>query len=187
MRVQLPDLSCVALIQAEELKDLDEMRELIAQHHPLLRASPLGLLSLLLQQRSRSWDKWLEAIWRRTLEIESFTGTVPIHWSVNNDPQRLEELANPETRHTQLLSTHADSCYAQAFLTFSVRLADFCTDAITIVDADGTTLSPAARAEIEDRNRLSKSLFLSLTERVTDLLSRQQIQISCVSLCVAAC
>ena len=75
--MQIPDLTYVGLVQTEELQDLTELRQLLQSNLPLLRASPLGLLSLVLDHRSQVCETWLEYIWLRTLDSETFTGQGP--------------------------------------------------------------------------------------------------------------
>jgi hypothetical protein len=186
--VQIPDLTCVGLVQTEELQGLVEFRQLLQRNLPLLRASPLGLISLVLEHRSRVCEMWLENIWLRTIDIETFTGKIPKSWQLSTNTRRQKELADPEARHTYILSTHAETCFANGVVQSGLHLVEFCTNAIDVVDeavsaGGGARTSFAVRAALEDRNRFFESRYRSLAVRAPELLARQEIQITCVSPC----
>jgi hypothetical protein len=190
--VGIPDLSCVGLIQTAARQELAELRQLLRSNLQLLRSSPLGLLSLILDHRSQLCETWLKDLWLSTLDIETFTGKIPKFWNSSTDAKRLKELSDPEARHTYILRVHSETCNAKSAVQFGSQLVGLCADAIDVVDdavatAGGRRMTLSARAALEDHNRLSESCYRSLATRALELLSRQKIQLNCVRDCPVHC
>ena len=60
LRICLSSFSAVALLTARRPADLSAMRALISSevNTSLLQASPVGLLALVLEQKTRFWGQW---------------------------------------------------------------------------------------------------------------------------------
>jgi len=190
--VRIPDLSCVGLIQIAARQELTEFRQLLQSNLQLLRSSPLGLLSLVLDHRSQLCETWLKDIWLSTRDIETLSGTVPKFWLSSTDVKRLKKLSNPGSRHTYILRVHSETCNANSAVQLGSQLVGLCADAIDVVDdavaaAGGRRITLSARAALEDRNRLSESCYRSLVTRAPELLSRQKIQLNYVRDCPFHC
>jgi hypothetical protein len=87
----------------------------------------------------------------------------------------------------QFAATHAQICHSQLFLAFGVRYAEYCREAINIVEQarTGRQLQPGEREAFEAYLRLSLSLCRSTQDRSTDLLERLRGLISLVRLTVS--
>ncbi|KAK3318770.1 hypothetical protein B0H66DRAFT_558169 [Apodospora peruviana] len=182
IKIYLPSLTCVALMFCRRQEDLVDIRALCEANQPLLRAHPLGLLSLLYDVCSNTWEEWIMNLWAECNEIEAFTKTVPQDWIYHQPtPQRVRELADADNLLKQMSISDVQICHAQGILSFAVRLGDFCEQAICIVDshlAGESLLLPGAKAMLEDRIRFTKSRCLAVRERVEEIGHRHRGQIN---------
>jgi hypothetical protein len=183
MRVQIPDLSCVAFVCCPQSKDLDRLRDLCKTSHTLLRASPLGLLSLIYEQRGLDYEGWVTRVALESHEIEVFMRMSPPGWTYHHlSPSRYNLLSDADRLLSHLQSTDIEICHGHSIMSFAVRLGDFCREALDVVEDNRGVgkLAPGARAMVEDRIRFTMSRCLSVRERFEELTHRHRGQINAV-------
>ncbi|KAK3362509.1 hypothetical protein B0T25DRAFT_7843 [Lasiosphaeria hispida] len=183
MRIQIPDLNCVAILHSKVVGQLGEMRALCDTNKALLRANPLALLGIIFEHRSQLWDRWEARLYGEVDLVESATGLGQPEWRYNYPTaQRAKELADVDKLIAQLSSTNVEICHGQNILASGSRFGEFCLEAIDMVEKlrGGGRLPPGARAMIEDRIRFSQSLCLALEERFKDLAERHNGQINVI-------
>ncbi|KAK0717495.1 hypothetical protein B0T26DRAFT_710053 [Lasiosphaeria miniovina] len=184
LRIRISDLSSVALLSCTLPDELAELRTLCTSNTSLLRATPLGLLSLILDQRSRSWERWVTQVWIESNQIEGLTRLAPADWLMNRlPPARSRELAaDPDKLLEQLRSTDVQICHGQNVMAFAARYAAFCFESVALVEraraGGGVRLKPAARAMFEDRIRFMQSRCCSVQERFAEMRERHRGQIN---------
>jgi hypothetical protein len=184
MRVQIPDLSCLAFVCCPRLEDLDRLRDLCKVNQALLRASPLGLLSLIYEQRGLDYESWVTRVALESHEIEVFMKMAPPGWTYHSvTPSRYQELSDTDKLLSRLQSTDIEICHGHSIMSFAVRYADFCLEALEVVESKRGVgqLAPGARAMVEDRVRFTKARCWSVRERFEELTHRHRGQINAVS------
>ncbi|RKU48804.1 hypothetical protein DL546_006347 [Coniochaeta pulveracea] len=183
MRVQIPTLSCVAFVCCPHAPDLDRLRDSCKASHVLLRASPLGLLALIYEQRGLDYEGWVTRVALESHEIEVFMRMSPPGWTYHRlSPSRYKELSDTDRLLSRLQSTDIEICHGHSIMTFAVRFGKFCTEALDVIEGKPGVpkLAPGARAMVEDRIRFSISRCLSVRERFEELTHRHRGQINAV-------
>lgn len=183
MRIQVPDLNCLAFVCCPSKDDLDRLRDACKANHALLRASPLGLMSLIYEQRGLDYEAWVTKVSLESHEVEIFMKLAPPGWIYHEvSPSRLAELADTDKLLARLQSTDIEICHGNSLLSFAVRYGDFCMEALEVVESKrgAVKLAPGARAMVEDRIRFTKSRCVSVKERFDELSHRHRGQINAV-------
>lgn len=162
MRIQVSDLSCVAFVCCPRQEDLDDVRSSCEANQALLRANPLGLLSIIYDLRTRSWETWITRIWLEVNQIEGHTRSLPPEWltrdpgvatiqQLSMDPVMmslgpalqlqdltltpLDELTNTDKLLPRLYTTDTEISHGQNVMSFAIRYAHFCLAAVDAVDS----------------------------------------------------
>ncbi|OIW31290.1 hypothetical protein CONLIGDRAFT_309053 [Coniochaeta ligniaria NRRL 30616] len=208
MRIQISDLSCVAFVCCPRQQDLDDIRHSCHANQALLRANPLGLLSIIYDHRARSWETWVTRLWLEVNQIEGLTRSSPPDWLIQ-DPALLqqmsmdralmsleaplelrsfaatplEELTNIDKLLPRLYTTDTEICHGQNVMAFGIRYANFCLEAVQAVDSARRSVGlppqpPGARSLVEGRIRFTQSRCYSLQDRFAEMRERQGSQIN---------
>ncbi|KAB5562739.1 hypothetical protein GE09DRAFT_1109444 [Coniochaeta sp. 2T2.1] len=234
MRIQVSNLSCLAFVCCLRQEDLEDVRNLCGANAALLRANPLGLLSIIFDHRARSWEAWVTRLWLQVNQIEGLTRSVPQDWLMKDPVSILQQSvgsttlspasAEPSRHHTmsqltmdpmptaltalelqdfestpfhdlgnteellpRLYTTDTEISHGQNVMSFAIRYADFCLDAVNVVDSARMSVglppqTPGAKALVADRIRFTKSRCLALQDRFAEIRERHRSQINAVSL-----
>lgn len=183
MRIQIPDLSCLAFVCCPNKDDLDRVRDACKASHTLLRASPLGLMSIIYEQRGLDYEAWVTKVSLESHEVEIFMKMAPPGWIYHQiSASRQEELSDTDKLLARLQSTDIEICHGNNILSFAVRYGDFCKEALDVVESRRGIgkLAPGARAMVEDRIRFTKCRCTSVKERFEELSHRHRGQINAV-------
>lgn len=178
----------------------------------MLRANPLGLLSIIYDYRTQSWETWVTRLWLEVNEIESLTRSAPPDWlmkdpalyqQVSNSrvlmpqepplelrnfaPMPFDELSKFDKLLPRLYTTDTEISHGQNAMAFAIRYANFCLEAVSAVDSARQSngfpsLAPGAKAVVEDRIRFTQSRCYSLQDRFTEIRERHRSQINAVSI-----
>jgi hypothetical protein len=164
MRVQVSDLSCVAFVCCVRQNDLDEIHGLCRAYEPILRANPLGLLSIIYDQRTRCSERLVTRLWLDVDQIEGLTRSRPEQWTkdpiyhricldgvklsmvdmteLSNEPvtvsdlgHRPKNLSDTDTLYPRLYGTDTEISHGQNVMSFAVRYGDWCLEAVSALDA----------------------------------------------------
>ncbi|KAK4243467.1 hypothetical protein C7999DRAFT_18180 [Corynascus novoguineensis] len=181
LRIEFPCLQSVAFVSCNDSTELAELRDLCDRDKDLLQATPLGILALIYRQHVRKWEEWAAHLWINVNEIELLLKMAPPGWNFNKPtPERVKELSNPDVMNRQFATTHAQICHSHLILTFGVRYAEHCLEAMDLVERAriGIRLQPREREAFEGYLRPFLSICQSLQDRSTDLLERLRCLIS---------
>lgn len=182
MKVFISDLSCVTLVYYTRSERVSEIEAFCIESEELLRNTPLGFLSIMMRERSRTWETWLAGLWLDLNEIEIFTKMGPEDWNFNPPTaERVKVLEDKKEVLTQLFRTGVQLSHALTLMPYGVRLAQFCCEVIDVVEAaGGERLTPRIRNELQARLRFDKSKCIALQDRVNDLMERHKSMINLV-------
>lgn len=155
------DFSCVAFVCCPRQEDLDEVCSTCEANQVLLRANPLGLLSIIYDLRTRSWETWITRIWLEVNQIECHTRSTPPEWltkdpglvtvqQMSTDPTMnslgsalqlqdfvlapIKELTSTDKLLPRLYTTDTEISHGQNVMSFAIRYAAFCLDVVEAVD-----------------------------------------------------
>jgi hypothetical protein len=184
LRIEIPSLRSVAFVSCKKPEELAELRDLCEKNEDLLRTTPLGILALISAQRVRAWEEWVVSLWVDLNEIEVLLNMAPPEWHFHSPtPERVKALSNPDAMNRQFAATHAQICHSQVFLAFGLRYAEYCREAMDLVEQARTwkRLQPGEREAFEAFLRPSQSICKSIQERSTELLERLRGLISLVN------
>jgi len=213
MRIQVSNLSCVAFVCCPRQEDLDDVRRSCAANEALLTANPLGLLSIIYDLRARSWETWITRLWLEVNQIENHTRSAPPEWlmkgpglaiiqQLSMDPTvtslepslwlkdlgltPLDEISDTDKLLPRLYTTDTEISHGTNVMSFALRYAAFCLDALSAVDAARQSVGlppqpPGARAMVEDRIRFTQSRCRALQDRFAEIKERHRSQINAVS------
>ncbi|KAJ9129625.1 hypothetical protein NKR19_g10274 [Coniochaeta hoffmannii] len=210
MRIQVSNLSCVAFVCCPRQEDLDDVRRSCAANEALLTANPLGLLSIIYDLRARSWETWITRLWLEVNQIENHTRSAPPEWlmkgpglaiiqQLSMDPTvtslepslwlkdlgltPLDEISDTDKLLPRLYTTDTEISHGTNVMSFALRYAAFCLDALSAVDAARQSVGlppqpPGARAMVEDRIRFTQSRCRALQDRFAEIKERHRSQIN---------
>ncbi|KAK4444555.1 hypothetical protein QBC34DRAFT_385083 [Podospora aff. communis PSN243] len=136
LKIHLPSLSAVAIVAARDFDDLSILRRSFVApiNEPLLRASPLGILTLIFEQRSSHWEQWAFRLWRVINEIEGSRGLAPEEWvSSPITEERRRELEDVNMLQKKLSTIRVEINHGKGVVEGGMRLGRFCNEAISVV------------------------------------------------------
>ncbi|KAK0649676.1 hypothetical protein B0T16DRAFT_457067 [Cercophora newfieldiana] len=184
LKVYLRSFSAVALLAAKNPADLAALRALISDANaPLLRASPLGLLALVLEQRSLIWEEWVAKVWVSINMIEGMNKLAPEAWiSCFPSEEKLKELEDMDALQNRMSEAGVELSHGTGILEGGVRLGKFFEEAITVVYGEEQTqgglmcggLRPGEREHLMERLRGPMSRIVAALERFRELHRRHQ-------------
>ena len=185
MKIYTHHRGSVSFVSCRHPADLADFRGLCRAEQDVLRTTPLGLLSVLYDQKVRCWERWGCDLYTAMNGVEVYQGMAPEGWDLYPPSgDHVKELANGgDSLNRQFAQINSQISHGHSMAAFGIRFAHGCLEAIDVVEKTRKSqelLLPGQRAMVEDRIWATKSLCQALLERFEDLGDRLRGLISIV-------
>jgi len=142
LRIHIPTLSAIAFVTAAQPSDLSTLRSMFSDplNIRLLRTSPMGLLPLVLEQRSYLWEEWVASLFKSLNEIEAHNELSPPEWICHIPVgQRAEELKDGDHLLSELSKMHVEIGHGTNVLTDGIRFGQVCKQAVEVLHSSSSS------------------------------------------------